>query len=684
MRPLGAGDPRTVGGNRLLARIGAGGMGVVYLARAQDGTLVALKVIRAEHAADAEFRARFRREAQAAARLDGRWTAPVTAADPEAVEPWIATAFVPGPSLSEIVAVHGPLPAETVRALGARLAEALAAVHAAGLVHRDLKPGNVLLALDGPRLIDFGIARASGATALTETDVVIGTPGYLSPEQARGRAEPVGPPSDVFSLGCLLAYAATGRSPFAGHVAAVAVFRVVHEEADLSAIADDSLRPLVARCLAKAPAERPSASELRTGLGDFDTDDWLPPSLPALIAERSARVLDLPEPEPLAAADAPEDLPPSAPSRRRFLYLGASTGAAAVGAATAAWLTRGGSPPQAVARPSRTVAVHADLKGPGAELGSAVVNGVKVAVAEHNARADRAFDLVLQVRNDSGNGDAAKAVAQQLVADPRVSAVIGPTSDATALKAAEVYNPARLPMVTAWAGTTLLYDAVSATAPAVFQIRPANEFIGAVFVRYLSQDPSVTHVVLVTDGTSDYSYRLGQSMRDLPPRIARDTHDIAEGVAAFADRAQAVVYTGESPEHAAALASELRKAGFSGTVVAGEPAFSDTAPDGWVFVTTFANPDASFAKRYGGDHVPHGAAEAYDALGLVAAGLTRAGSAATVDRGTLAHWLRTFPYQGITRTFRFVDGGVIDYHSGFYLWRIRGGSPTFLEAVTLR
>ncbi|MYR58227.1 protein kinase, partial [Streptomyces sp. SID625] len=178
-------------------------------------------------------------------------------------EPWIATAFVPGPSLAETVAEHGPLPPDTVRALGARLTEALAAVHAAGLVHRDIKPGNVLLAPDGPRLIDFGIARAGGATALTATDVVIGTPGYLSPEQARARDEEVGPPSDVFSLGCVLAYAASGRPPFGGGVAPVVIFRTVHEDPGLGGITEDGLRTLVARCLAKDPAARPTVPELR-------------------------------------------------------------------------------------------------------------------------------------------------------------------------------------------------------------------------------------------------------------------------------------------------------------------------------------------------------------------------------------------------------------------------------------
>ncbi|MEO3848631.1 ABC transporter substrate-binding protein [Streptomyces sp. B8F3] len=264
MRALRADDPEELGGHRLLARLGAGGMGVVYLARAGDGTLAALKVIRPEHAANPAFRARFRREVRLATGLTGRWVVPVTAADAEARAPWLATAFVPGPALVEAVDGYGPLPPYAVAALGARLAEALAEVHAAGLVHRDVKPGNVLLALDGPRLIDFGIAHDSGATALTAPDAVIGTPGYLAPEQIRagGRA---GPPSDVFALGCVLAYAATARRPYGTGNPAAVLYRTVHEEPDLRGLPRE-LRTTVTACLAKDPQDRPAAAELAASL----------------------------------------------------------------------------------------------------------------------------------------------------------------------------------------------------------------------------------------------------------------------------------------------------------------------------------------------------------------------------------------------------------------------------------
>lgn len=335
MRPLTPADPAAVGGHRLLGRLGSGGMGTVYLGRSPAGALLAVKVIRADHAADPAFRARFRREAEAAARLSGRWLVPVVAADPEAREPWLATPFVPGPSLAEAVAGYGPLPAASVRTLGVRLAEALEGVHAAGLVHRDVKPGNVLLAPDGPRLIDFGIARAVGATTLTAAGSVVGTPGYLPPEQARAGGPAPGPAGDVFSLGCVLVYAATGRGPFGGGHPAAVVFRTVHDPPDLLGVPAELLEPLSA-CLAKDPTDRPAPARLRTLLGDGPADgrdgpghdtpgtdgsgaprsgadgrgpgptgsgtgegaDWLPAPLPRLIAERSTRALELPVPEP--------------------------------------------------------------------------------------------------------------------------------------------------------------------------------------------------------------------------------------------------------------------------------------------------------------------------------------------------------------------------------------------------
>ncbi|WP_256966753.1 serine/threonine-protein kinase, partial [Streptomyces caniscabiei] len=262
MERLRSSDPARIAAHRLLGRLGAGGMGVVYLARTPAGSLVALKVLAAEYAEDAGFRERFRREVDVARRVDSPWAVPLIAADADAEAPWLATAYVPGPSLAEAVAVHGPLGEHGLRVLGGRLALALAEVHRTGLVHRDLKPGNVLLAADGPRLIDFGIARAPEDSGLTATGLVVGTPGYLSPEQAEGRGgRTIGPPSDVFSLGCVLAFAATGRPPFGTGALDALLYRAVHDPADLDGV-PAPLGALLSRCLEKDPAARPEVAEL--------------------------------------------------------------------------------------------------------------------------------------------------------------------------------------------------------------------------------------------------------------------------------------------------------------------------------------------------------------------------------------------------------------------------------------
>jgi Protein kinase domain len=263
-QPMGAlqpGDPGVVGKYRLLSRLGAGGMGQVFLGVSPGGRKVAVKLIHPVHARTAEFRARFAREIDAARRVGGFHTAPVVDADPQADPPWMVTAYIDGPSLQDDVDQRGPLPPEGVRALGAGLAEGLAAIHASGLVHRDLKPGNVILAADGPRIIDFGIARAVDATTgLTTPGTVLGTVAYASPEQIRG--DPAGPASDVFSLGGVLAFAGTGRAPFGGDSAAAVMFRIVSQPPDLAGILDRELAGLIEGCLAKAPGDRPAVPDL--------------------------------------------------------------------------------------------------------------------------------------------------------------------------------------------------------------------------------------------------------------------------------------------------------------------------------------------------------------------------------------------------------------------------------------
>ncbi|MEU2505754.1 serine/threonine-protein kinase [Streptomyces sp. NPDC007863] len=259
-------DPRIVGAFRLHRRLGAGGMGVVYLGSDRRGQRVALKVIRPDLAEDQEFRSRFAREVSAARRIRGGCTARLVAADLDADRPWFATQYVPGPSLHDRVAEEGPLRAADVASIGAALSEGLVAVHEAGVVHRDLKPSNILLSPKGPRIIDFGIAWATGASTLTHVGTAVGSPGFLAPEQVRGAA--VTPATDVFSLGATLAYASMGDSPFGHGSSEVMLYRVVHEEAQLQGV-PDALAPLIRACLAKDPEDRPSTLQLSMRLKEI-------------------------------------------------------------------------------------------------------------------------------------------------------------------------------------------------------------------------------------------------------------------------------------------------------------------------------------------------------------------------------------------------------------------------------
>ncbi|MEI7030603.1 serine/threonine-protein kinase [Streptomyces pratensis] len=309
MQPLEAGEPHTVGSYRLLGRLGAGGMGRVYLGRSAGGRTVAVKVVHPHFALDEQFRARFRREVESARRIGAQWTAPVLDADPDAPVPWVATGYVAGPPLSQAVTEHGPLPEHAVRALGAGLAEALAAVHGQDIVHRDVKPSNVLLALDGPRLIDFGIARALGATvSLTSTGVSVGSPGYMAPEQIRG--QDVSGAADVFSLGAVLAYAATGAAPFSGDSSAVLLYKVVHEEPELGDL-EGELREVVASCLAKDPDSRPAPADLaRTlapgGAAALVAGGWLPGGLVREVSRSAVALLDMePQDAPVLSGPVP-------------------------------------------------------------------------------------------------------------------------------------------------------------------------------------------------------------------------------------------------------------------------------------------------------------------------------------------------------------------------------------------
>ncbi|WP_405825048.1 bifunctional serine/threonine-protein kinase/ABC transporter substrate-binding protein [Streptomyces sp. NBC_00838] len=730
VHPLKGADPPAVGGYRLLGRLGAGGMGVVYLARSPGGALIALKVIRAEHAADHGFRVRFRREAEAAGRLTGRWVVPVVAAAAREREPWLATAYVPGPSLAEAVALHGPLPPEAVRTLGSRLAEALAEVHAAGLVHRDVKPGNVLLALDGPRLIDFGIARSTGATALTESDVVIGSPGYLSPEQARARAGELGPPSDVFSLGCVLAYAATGRRPFGTGSAAAVLFRTVHEEPDLDGVPDGLLDPLTA-CLAKDPADRPGPEEVRAALAATGgaSGSWLPGTLTRLVAERSAAVLALPDPDPApdpasgstagsgpdavtvtAAPAAATPAPASRPSRRRVLTLASAAGVVAVGGGLAAWAVSrptggSGSGTGGPSLPRYVLGLHADLSGPGEAAGRAQERGARLAVADHNARDDRPFDLALRVRDDAGDARRAETVAAAFVADPDVYAVIGPTGVAGIEPVAARHEKALLPLVTVSCDS----DAIStADTESFFQLRPDGDSMSIGFTAHLLRARDKRGTVLVDDRAAGRtSDRLVVDLTDQLPDddAATTTLTVPAGsddfgpVARAAASADAVVYCGTSPSRAARCARALAESGFRGTRMAREPvlrppflAAAGAAADGWVIVTTYTDPArlpaakafvTSYEKRHGprtGEpfRIEPYALEAYDAVNFIARGMRELGGTG-VERGAMVSRLRALTYQGLAKRIEFYDStGAFVFTNGIFLHEVKKGAPRFL------
>nr|WTB32835.1 serine/threonine protein kinase [Streptomyces sp. NBC_00830] len=305
-RPLAGDDPTTIGGYRLAAKLGAGGMGKVYLSYTPGGRPVAIKVIRPEFGEDAEFRRRFAQEVQSAQRVQGLYTAPVIDADTDGAQPWLATAYVPGPSLADAVVAHGALPVETVLLLIAGMAEALHVIHGAGIVHRDLKPSNVLLAADGPRVIDFGIAHAADATSLTGSGVTIGTPSFMAPEQAAGRR--VTAATDIFALGQVAAYAATGTPAFGEGTSHGVLYRIVHEEPDLRGV-PERLTELVTRCLAKDPEARPSIAEV-IGLcqsANAETvlrrpEDWLPGPVAADITGRTAAPAPARTPPPPSSA----------------------------------------------------------------------------------------------------------------------------------------------------------------------------------------------------------------------------------------------------------------------------------------------------------------------------------------------------------------------------------------------
>ncbi|GAA1271483.1 PQQ-binding-like beta-propeller repeat protein [Streptomyces aureus] len=338
MHPLHPGDPARIGGYTLLGRLGSGGMGTVFLARTAGGRVVALKTVREELAREPEFRIRFRLEAEAARAIGARHGAAVVDADTQGTVPWLATKYLLGPALDEAVQRYGPLPEPVVRALGARLADTLAEIHGAGLVHRDLKPSNILITASAPRVIDFGIARALGARRVTRTGQTVGTPAYMSPEQAVGREHE--PPGDVFALGGVLVFAASGHGPFPGEQTADVLHRVRYGDPDLTGV-PDALVPVLRACLSKEPDGRPDPGQLRDQLGSEATEfaQVLPGPLLADIGRHTTGMWEL---RPTRSPGPPPELPPrvAGPTRRRLLLAGAG-GLTTLGAAgVSVWAAR--------------------------------------------------------------------------------------------------------------------------------------------------------------------------------------------------------------------------------------------------------------------------------------------------------------------------------------------------------
>ncbi|MFJ8658187.1 bifunctional serine/threonine-protein kinase/ABC transporter substrate-binding protein [Streptomyces sp. NPDC093795] len=704
-------DPSSLAGYRLLGRLGAGGMGVVYLGRTENGELAAVKVTHADQADQPDFRARFRREVEAARRVSSPWAVPVIGADPDAPEPWMATAFVPGPSLGEAVTAHGPLPERSVRLIGWAVARALAAVHTAGLVHRDVKPGNVLLAVDGPRLIDFGIARATGETALTATDMVVGTPGFLAPEQAEARADAIGPPADVFSLGCLLAYAATGRPPFGTGAVDALMYRTVHDAPDLAGV-PAGLVELVGACLAKDPAARPTAAEIGVRLTEdapATGADWLPDPVVRTIAERSARMLALPEIDATHTGPAPDG--PPRRSRRGFLLLASGAAVLAVGGGSvAAWSAlkddgdtdgRGNDGKPAPPRTTWKIGVLADLSGPDKEIGLAQERGARLAVERFNARKDKPYTLELKVSDDRGDRAGALASARRLTTDPGVLAVLGPTSDGVGQAVLPAFEESGLPLITVSAGFNLLtaQDTDSAPNTTVLRAIPHHPYAGMHLAYAVTLLKEIRRPGVLQDRTDDqYGWQIvrgaqfafGQAgltphFRVVPAAARNYRAVLGEMIDAGMD---AYVHCGVR-ETAVLAARALNELGFTGPRFAGQhafgPAFLKEAgadAEGWFFGAPVldavtrkeaAGFVAAYRKRFGAAPAYY-TGESYDVVTMALEQLARNAKAgrAPARKGLWAE-LRKQKYTGVMGGYTFDESGDLT-NGGTFVHAVQNGA----------
>ena len=682
--PLRPSDPSSVGGFRLLRRLGAGGMGMVYLGRSEAGALAAMKVIRAESAADDGFRARFAREAELAGRVENPWVVPVLGADATAHDPWLATGFVAGPSLAEAVGEHGPLPESAVRVLGSLLGEALAAVHAAGLVHRDVKPGNILLAVNGPRLIDFGIARSADDTALTASGMVVGTPGFLAPEQARG--EDASAASDVFALGCVLAYATTGRPPFGTGTPDALLYRTVHDEPELDGVTGE-LRETLDACLAKEPELRPSPEELRLRLAADVPESpsaWLPDPVARTVATRSAESLALPDIKPTVVDD-PEPAQPPHTSRRRLLVVGGALLLAGGGTGAAVWASGSDDDKKnkTATRPSYVLGVQVSRTGDRTAVSRACERAARLAVAEHNATAGRAFDLRVRVLDDGGSLDKATEVAHQLAADNDVVAVLGPVTELTLRSASRVYAAAKLTHVSSVTGQNDYY----VWSPTVtFQTGAAEQAQGtgiALHALFSGKRGHRLGVVIDRSGGSvmhDQGSILVEQWRgaltsEVVPRVVAEDTDDAPGAVSYVLSQGVDDFAYFGPLDATVrTARQVAAAGFTGArwmshLLYGTdfPKLAGAAGEGWFLVTSVVDPTAlrtkeaerftaAWRKRFDDAPDPYGT-EAYDSVRMVLREFARTvpSGGGRPNRLALATRLHKATYHGISHTYSFSD-----------------------------
>ncbi|MDT0266498.1 bifunctional serine/threonine-protein kinase/ABC transporter substrate-binding protein [Streptomyces sp. DSM 44915] len=695
---LQPGDPDRVGRYQVLARLGAGAMGRVYLARSPGGRPVAVKVVRPEVAEDPAFRARFAREVTAVRRVNGFFTAGVVDADPTADPPWLATAYVPGLPLGEAVAAHGPWPEAPLRALGAALAEALGAIHAAGVVHRDLKPSNVLLAGDGPRVIDFGIALDVAGPALTGTGSAVGTPGFIAPEQLRGRG--ARPASDVFALGAVLAHTATGAGPFGSGLVHEVNFRAAFEPAELGGV-PAGLRDLVGRCLAKEPERRPDVAELVDRLGadprGLAALDWLPAPVAHAVRERA----EPPPAEPPSPAVPPPPVSPPSPSsspagafglsrRRALAVAGGLVGAAGIGALSYVLATSGdGAGPsdgdgqsKGGARTVR-IAVQAPLSGDGGAVGADLVAGVRLAVELANA-AGTYPHLRWEVReiDDLGQADTAVEAARTAVEDDRVLAVVGPAYTNTARAAGPHYAAAGLVAVTPLATGPDLAE--PGTAAAVLRGVPSDRQTGAAIGDLLAGSPAGATAVVV-DGTR-YGVDLAEAAAERLPAPARAAvPPVADAALVVTGSGAASVVFGGELDQAGELARALADEGFTGALVGGDALmgrrflsdWSDVS-EGWYLVSHRFDPTVNergrrFAERFRealGQSPGHYTARVFDLATLVIEAVGALDG--EPDRAAVRAAVAAHRHEGVTGLVAFdADGEYAG--AGPQLFRVRDG-----------